>query len=343
MDNNSFLAQPKLSYKNIKTKKAFLKNKFGSLQNTNIYPYLHLDKIGHSKSQINQKIYKTTFNTRKNSLNNSKNNSYSSSTKNSQSKFNNSFNFMGSSKKIQKKLKKNLIKTHANFDIDNIVIKTQEDWGLPLSLSKKLKKSTDSYKSSHNMEKGKYVKTENNQKLIFNNVGIHYHKSKNNNKNTFDKNESINTQEINKLKNQIFILLKKNSILENEKSDRDSKIEDLEQKLEKLINFIKDKKFSEEDNEKINLKNKINSLENNINFLKNENSELKNEIEKKNKIILFLTNNQNENKKNKSIGKKKEKNELTKLDVKSRINTLNNLDENDIKKIKLISIEPDNF
>ena len=341
MDNNSFLAQPKLSFKNIKLKNVEIKNKFGGLVNNNIYPYIHLDKNERSKSQINSKIYKTSINTRKNSLNNSKNNSNCSSANNSKYKFNNSFHFISNSIKKQNKIKKNLIKNHTNFDLDNIVIKSQEDWGLPLSLSKKFKKSTP--KSNYNMEKGKYIKTENNQKLIFNNVGIHYHRAKNNHKIEFDKKESNNEQEISKLKNQIYILLKKNTILETEKAEKDSKIEDLEQKLEKLINFIKDKNFSEEDNEKVKLKNKISSLENSVDFLKNENSELKNEIAKMNKIILLLKSNQIEIKKNKSIGKKKQKSELTQLDVKNRINTLNNLDEKDIKKIKLISIDPDNF
>ena len=122
----------------------------------------------------------------------------------------------------------------------------------------------------------------------------------------------------------------------------------MEEKIDKLLNFIKDKKLSGEDSEKLALKNKINSLENNVNFLKNENSELKKEIENKNKIILALTNNQFDNnifnnKKNKSIGKKKEKHNIKKIDFLNRLNTVNSINENDINNIKKISIDPDNF
>ena len=350
MDNNSLLlTQQKLSIKNIKSK--FTKQKLGNLPN-NIYPYLYVDKNLLKKSQINQKIYKTEENTRKNSLTNSKN--YSQSSKNSTSKFNrscfNSVNFINSSSPMQfkKKLKKNNFKN--NFDIDKIEIKTQEDWELPSTLSKKLSKSISTVKSGQKKDQGKYIKTENNQKLIFNNVGIHYHRIKNNNRIETEKKEQNNNQEINKLKNQIFILLKKNTNLENEKSEKDTKIEILEEKIEKLLNFIKDKNFTGEDNEKIKLKDTINTLENNILFLKNENNELKKEIEKRNKIILALTNNQIGNKindkksnKSKSIGKKKPKNDIRKNNNNNNIKTINNFDDIDINKLKKISIDPDNF
>ena len=350
MDNNSFLlTQPKLNFKKIKSKKT--KKKLGNLQ-TNIYPYLYYNKNWRNKSQLQKKLFKTEINTRKNSLNNSRNNStISSLTKKSISNINrsrfNSINFISSSMKINQKIKNNnIINDQNNFDINNIEIKTQESWGLPHTLSKKLKKSNIMSKLNKKDESGKYLKTENNQKLIFNNVGIHYHKVKNH-KIDSAKKDLINNQEISKLKNQIFILLKKNESLETEKNEKDIKIENLEEKIDKLLNFIKDKKLSGEDNEKIKLKNKINTLENNVNFLKNENNELKKEIENKNKIILALTNNQIDNniynKKNKSIGKKKEKNNIKKIDFLNRLNTVYSINESDFNNIKKISIDPDGF
>ena len=322
MENYSFLLpQSKLK---IKSKKTAIKKKLGSLSN-NCYPYLCLDN--RNKSLVEKKLFKTVFNTRKNSLLNSKNNS-TSSTKNSKSKRFNSIHYISSSLKI-KNIKK--IKNSNNFNIDQIEIKGQEDWQLNPTLSKVSYNSNYNDKSTKKKEKGKNFKTENNQKLIFNNVGIHYHRAKNNNKIDSSKKESNNDQEINNLKNQIFILLKKNSILENEKKEKDNKIEILEEKLDKLLNFIKNKN-SKEDNEKIKLKK--------------ENDELKKELENKNKIILTLTNNQIDNhsfnKKYISIGKKKEKNMKKYISNKISI-TGNNLDEADIKKIKLISIDPDNF
>ena len=322
MENYSFLLpQSKLK---IKSKKTAIKKKLGSLSN-NCYPYLCLDN--RNKSLVEKKLFKTVFNTRKNSLLNSKNNS-TSSTKNSKSKRFNSIHYISSSLKI-KNIKK--IKNSNNFNIDQIEIKGQEDWQLNPTLSKVSYNSNYNDKSTKKKEKGKNFKTENNQKLIFNNVGIHYHRAKNNNKIDSSKKESNNEQEINNLKNQIFILLKKNSILENEKKEKDNKIEILEEKLDKLLNFIKNKN-SKEDNEKIKLKK--------------ENDELKKELENKNKIILTLTNNQIDNhslnKKYISIGKKKEINMKKFISNKISI-TGNNLDEADIKKIKLISIDPDNF
>ena len=349
MDNNSFLlAQSKLTIKNIKSQNT--KKKLGSLQ-TNIYPYLFIDKNCRNKSLLNQKIYKTEENTRKNSLINSKKNSHS--TKNSVSKFNrshfNSVNFLSSSAtmKINKKSQKNNLQN--NFNIDKIEIKTQENWELPSTLSKKFNKSISTINSTQNKNKGKFIKTENNQKLIFNNVGIHYHRVKNNNRIETEKKEpSINNQEINKLKNQIFILLKKNTNLENEKNEKDSKIEVLEEKIEKLLNFIKEKNLTGEDNEKIKLKNKINTLENSVIYLKNENNELKKEIERKNKIILVLTNSQITNNinykrrsKSKSIGKKRVKKDMRRSNINIETNTT--FDGIDISKLKKISIDPDNF
>ena len=353
MDYNSFLVpQLKLNFKSIKSKKANIKKKVLGNISKNKYSNSFIDKNVRNKSQINQKFYKTSFNSRKNSLNNSKTNSGSSSSNNKHNKsYIEQTNYMNKSMNIKKNIKNNnFLNNEDNFDIDKITIKDQEVWHFPRNLSKLLNKSNDNYIS--NQKKIKYLKTENNQKLIFNNVGIHYHRTKNNKGIDLEKKESYNNQEINKLQNTIFILLKKNSILENEKAERDNKIEMLEDKIDKLVNFIKEKKISNEDNEDLKLQNKINSLENSVDYLKSENEELKKEIEKQNKIIFSLTNSQNnKNKyhnKSKSIGKKKEKiNENEKCNKKENINNkvknLNNINENDIKKIKLISIDPDSF
>jgi len=351
MDKNSFiLPKTKYSFKNMKLKTTG--KKLRSLQN-NIYPYINIDKQFRNKSLIEPKIFKTALNSRKNSLLNSKNNSNSSSINNSKPKRSRfrSVRYITSSMQINKKTKNNDFTNNDNdnFDIDKIEIKAQEDFRLPQTLSKILNKSNQSNKS--NKKKDQYIKTENNQKLIFNNVGIHYHRAKNNNRVDTEKSEIYSNKEINKLKSQILLLVKKNELLESEKTERDNKIEALEEKIDKLLNFIKEKKLSGENNEKNKLKNKINNLENCVNYLKSENSELKKEIEKKNKIILSLTSTQSESspshKKNVSIGKKKEKGDKTNKnkinDKNNEVNNVYNIDENDIKKIKLISIDPDNF
>lgn len=353
MDNNSFiLPKTKYSFKNMKLKTTG--KKLGSLQNK-LYPYISIDKKFRNKSLIEPKIFKTALNSRKNSLLNSKNNSNSSSINTSKSKRSrfHSVHYITSSMQINQKTKNsnysNNDNDNDNFDIDKIEIKAQEDFRLPQTLSKILSKSNQSNKT--NKKKDQYIKTENNQKLIFNNVGIHYHRAKNNNRVDTEKSEIYSNKEINKLKSQILLLVKKNELLESEKNERDNKIEALEEKIDKLLNFIKEKKLSGENNEKNKLKNKINNLENCVNYLKCENSELKKEIEKKNKIILSLTSTQSESspshKKNVSIGKKKEKGDKTNKnkinDTNNEVNNVYNIDENDIKKIKLISIDPDNF
>ena len=284
MDKNSFiLPKTKYSFKNMKLKTTG--KKLGSLQN-NIYPYINIDKQFRNKSLIEPKIFKTALNSRKNSLINSKNNSNSSSINNSKPKRSRfrSVRYITSSMQINKKTKNNDFTNNDNdnFDIDKIEIKAQEDFRLPQTLSKILNKSNQSNKS--NKKKDQYIKTENNQKLIFNNVGIHYHRAKNNNRVDTEKSEIYSNKEINKLKSQILLLVKKNELLESEKTERDNKIEALEEKIDKLLNFIKEKKLSGENNEKNKLKNKINNLENCVNYLKSENSELKKEIEKKIKL-----------------------------------------------------------
>jgi predicted RNase H-like nuclease (RuvC/YqgF family) len=155
-----------------------------------------------------------------------------------------------------------------NFNIDQLTIKGQEDWNFPRTISPIFKSNNNSVKSSYN--KGKYIKNETNQKLIFNNVGIHYHKAKINRGVELDKKNILHDQEINKLQNTIYTLLKKNSTLESEKAERDNKIEILEEKIEKLMNFIKEKNMVNEDGEKEKLINKVNSLENTVEYLKSE-------------------------------------------------------------------------
>ena len=152
--------------------------------------------------------------------------------------------------KIQKNKEHNrILNNDDNFDIDHLIINGQEEWNIPRNFSNILTKSNiNSVKSSYN--KGKYIKAESNQKLEFNNVGIHNHRAKNNRGVELDKKNSLNNKEINKLQNTIYTLLKKNSTLESEKAERDNKIEILEEKIEKLMNFIKEKNMDNEDGEK---------------------------------------------------------------------------------------------
>lgn len=351
MDYNSFIIpQSKLNIKSIKAKKVLLSKKnFGSFSKK-VYPKLNQSKNGRNKIKINQK-FKTEFNSIENSLTNSKTNINSgsiSSTYKTNKSYLDSPTLFNSSMKIQKNKQQNkILNNDDNFEIEQLTIKGQEDWNFPRNLSKILTKSTqNSVKSSY--KKGKFLKTENNQKLIFNNVGIHYHKVKNNRLVDLDKKNSLHDQEINKLQNTIYTLLKKNSNLESEKAERDNKIEILEEKIEKLMNFIKEKNMVNEDGEKMKLINKVNSLENTVEYLKSENKELKKEIGKKDKIILSLTSNQNKNNlhhKNVSIGRKKDKKNQNnqKIGIKNSSNNGNKLDKNDINKIKLISINPDSF
>ena len=342
MDYNSFIIpQSKLNIKSIKAKKVLLSKKnFGSFSKK-VYPKLNQSKNGRNKIKINQK-FKTEFNSIENSLTNSKTNINSgsiSSTYKTNKSYLDSPTLFNSSMKIQKNKQQNkILNNDDNFEIEQLTIKGQEDWNFPRNLSKILTNSTqNSVKSSY--KKGKFLKTENNQKLIFNNVGIHF---------DLDKKNSLHDQEINKLQNTIYTLLKKNSNLESEKAERDNKIEILEEKIEKLMNFIKEKNMVNEDGEKMKLINKVNSLENTVEYLKSENKELKKEIGKKDKIILSLTSNQNKNNlhhKNVSIGRKKDKKNQNnqKIGIKNSSNNGNKLDKNDINKIKLISINPDSF
>ena len=170
-----------------------------------------------------------------------------------------------------------------------------------------------------------YFKTESNQRIIFNNIGINYHKMKYNNNNfkrSLEKKENSSIKEVNKMNGNI-------NILNKEKIDKDDKIEKLEKKIDKLISFINN-------NEILNLKNKINSLENDIEILKKENKKLKNELDSKNKIISSFTkikDKMNEKKINSNINAGFE----THKKIKYKLNEI------DVKKLKLISIDPDDI
>ena len=177
-----------------------------------------------------------------------------------------------------------------------------------------------------------YFKTENNQKIIFNNIGINYHKMKynnniNNNTNyqrrSVEKKDNKTNKEINKLNNNIKVLLVKNNKLQNEKNENESKIEILEQKIDKLITYIKD-------NETLNQKDKIIPLENEIITLRKENEQLKNDLKIKNEVISSLQNKNNR---------------VNDFKNSININNKNNTDENDIdiEKLKNISIDPDDI
>ena len=115
----------------------------------------------------------------------------------------------------------------------------------------------------------------------------------------------------------------KNNKLQNEKNENESKIEILEQKIDKLITYIKN-------NETLNQKDKIISLENEIITLRKENEQLKNDLKIKNEVISSLQNKNNR---------------VNDFKNSININNKNNNDENDIdiEKLKNISIDPDDI
>jgi len=201
----------------------------------------------------------------------------------------------------------------------------------------KIPEKIDNLKNMRNriIKKGNnYFKTENNQKIIFNNIGINYHKTKYNNqkiKKSFDKKDVNSVKDMDRVNDNIKGLSIKNNKTKNGKSEKDNKIEILEEKIDKLINFIKN-------NETLNLKHKINTLQNDIEMLKKENEKLKSELEEKNEIISSLKNNQNQiiyqnNEIIDKISSNKEKGQK----IKNR-----NYDI-DLDKLKLISIDPDDI
>ena len=185
----------------------------------------------------------------------------------------------------------------------------------------KLPEKLDNLKNVRNriIKKGNnYFKTEKNQRIIFNNIGINYHKTKCNNHNI---KRSLEKKDLNSLKENFETndnlkgLIIKNNKQKKEKNEKDKKFEILEQKIDILINSI-------QNNETINLKNKIILLENENEILKKENEQLKNELNSKNAIISSLTKNQNQNDKiNKNI----------------KTNNIN------MDKLRQISIDPDDI
>lgn len=189
------------------------------------------------------------------------------------------------------------------------------------------------------IKRDNYFKTENNQRIIFNNIGINYHKMKYNIKlkRSSEKKDLTPNKEIDKNNNNIKILLIKNNKLKNEKIEKDNKIAKLEQKIDKLINFISN-------NELLNLKNKINSLENDIEILKKENHQLKNELEVKNEIISSLTKNKISNINNTNNANIINDNMNTKIEYNQKITNKNNKNNDiDFDKLRQISIDPEDI
>ena len=185
----------------------------------------------------------------------------------------------------------------------------------------KLPEKLDNLKNVRNriIKKGNnYFKTEKNQRIIFNNIGINYHKTKCNNHNikrSLEKKDLNSLKENSETNDNLKGLIIKNNKQKKEKNEKDKKFEILEQKIDILINSI-------QNNETINLKNKIILLENENEILKKENEQLKNELNSKNAIISSLTKNQNQNDK---INKNIETNNI-------------NMD-----KLRQISIDPDDI
>ena len=265
--------------------------------------------------------------------------------------FQKSFNFKGnnttknmlpslSSTKAKYFTKSNSRASSAKDDINNekenkSIVKTTIYNKRKITL--KIPEKIDNLKNVRNriIKKGNnYFKTENNQKIIFNNIGINYHKTKFNNqkiKKSFDKKDVNSVKDMDKVNDNIKGLSMKNNKIKNGKSEKDNKIEILEEKIDKLINFIKN-------NETLNLKHKINTLQNDIEILKKENEKLKSELETKNEIISSLKNNQNQiiyqnNEINDKIRSNKEKGQKMK----------NRNYDIDLDKLKLISIDPDDI
>ena len=339
MKNYQRYSQSTLPYKKYKLKICKSKPNISNLKNE-LIPQVNFNKRNrasnnfyYNKRFIFKNIFSLLSNTQtnnsisnNNSSINSKTNSKISST-NENNKANNNI-YINTPIKLKNNTKKYSFKINNNkFILDQTTVK-------PLGEFKYQNKS----KSMQYFKKeGIFSKTENNQKYIINNLGIHYHKVENNN--LKDKIKELNyKREIRKLKNKINILLEKHKNVENQKKEKDKKIEILEEKVDNLMNFIKN-------NNILILKDKNIKLQNYIDDLKLENEKLKKEINKKNKIFEYLYNF----KINKSIGKKKEKNIIknyTNSNISITIsnnNKTNDLNEIDIQKIKLISIDPNNI
>lgn len=323
MDNILLNSESILPYSKLKLKKSNTKLNFANLKK-HLLPHIIEKKnkisnkfLYYNKDAIVKKILQTSLNmqinnsasiSNKNSISNYKSNSQTSS------KYKKNKIYNKTTQNSNKKNKKYNIKMYSDYNFNRDSLKIHKD----KCQSIKFLRLND-----------KFLETDNSQKVIFNNVGIHYHKDNINNKINQTNNETNSKIEIEELKKKINILSEKYNSIENEKNEKNKKIEILEEKVENMMNFIKKSNI-------LNLMDKIQNLENSVNCLKLENEKLKKEINKKNKMFFSLSNS---NIHKKSIGKKKEKKEINQNYVK----TNNNLNDIDIKKIKLISIDPDNF
>jgi hypothetical protein len=340
MDNSLLHSYANLSNIKLPLKKNISINNFPILKKI-VLPKLFLEKRKsnnkisnkylHDRKSFEKNIFQSTFilkNKISNSNNDSKSNKKTSSTNESK---NNHFSYIESSNNFPKKKSSYFKNNENNFSQKK---KNEEKWKIQNKLSKILNKSKSiqpKYKS--------FSEAENNQKGIFNKLEIdnNYKNHLTKGKNIIIENDEYNSKkEIEILKGKVNYLIKKNIILENTKNENNQRIDNLEKKIDKLINYIKINEIS-------NLKNKINSLENNVNQLKTENEKLKKEIHKKNKIFLDLDFTLD--KINRSIGKKKKNsgidNEKGPIFYDSKIKS--NLNDSDIQRIKLISIDPDNL
>ena len=337
MENSLLHSYANLSNIKLKLKKNIsIKNL--SILKKNIFPKLILNKRKsnnknsrinlHDRKSFEQKKFQSTFilkNQISNSNNNSKSNNRTSSTNESKT---NIQSYIDPSTKVPKK-KSSYFKNNYNNLSKNM--KDHEKWKIHNKWPKILNKS----KSIQPMTKYKrFSETENNQKFILGNNENHISK---NNIIINDKDDFNSKKEIEKLKGKVNYLLKKNNLLEKEKIENNQRIDILEKKVDKLIHYIKNNEIS-------SLKSKINSLENNINHLKLENEQLKKDIDKKTKIFLDFDATKMD-KINSSIGKKKNNsgidNNKTSIFYDSKIKY--NLNDSDIERIKLISIDPDNL
>ena len=308
MDNSFIFSQSKLPFKKYRIN------------------YSIKNICNNNKSFISKKLFHSLKNIQiNNSISNK--NSTINSISNSGTSSQNPKNKKNYKTELNSKNKKNNLHINNEKVFEYVKIKPKRNF----HFKKNKSKSQDFVKN-----KNFYFKTENNHKLIFNNIGVYYQYEKNNGQLNDEKEELYYKKQNKLLKKGINRLIKQNKNMENEKIEKENKIENLEKKLNELTTFIKN-------NNLIDLKNKINSLEHLVDYLKKENGQLKKEIDKKNRIFLCLSNN----KLNKSIGKKKENNCIKNINNNINLNTNENinriLNNKDMEKIRLISIEPDNF
>lgn len=253
----------------------------------------------------------------------------------------------------------------SDFSINEIKIKDKEDW----NTSQVLHKSPTNFNTNKNnneiskKESEKNIidnkntnnNVEKNQKMIFNNFDIHYYNPK---KKVNEESKLIKqgeSEEIIKLKGKITHLLQKNCTLENENSEKETKIIYLKERIKKLEDYIKTESENKKNNEieKNNLLSKIEALEKNLTNLKNENENLKKEIDNKNKPVASLSsnhlkiNNKRPAPKNsvRSIISFAEEIKFIKIkddcDAKNNIDSISSSESKDIQKLNMISLDPD--